>query len=108
MYGTDASGALPPREAWEIARSQLRLQMTKSTYDTWVRDTVCLAHEDGCLCHRRRQTPMPGTGCRCGLRPLIKRTLTSIVGRAVDVTFVVQPDSGCRSARSGAGAAAGA
>jgi hypothetical protein len=47
MYAPETSTTRGPGEIWEIARSQLRLQMTKSTYETWVRDTDCLAYEDG-------------------------------------------------------------
>src|SRR4030042_1971926 len=89
MYSSDTPGPFDPKGIWEIARSQLRLQMTKGTYETWVRDTVCLAHEDGAF--------VIGTSnayakdwLSLRLRPLIRRTLTSIVGHAVDVTFVVQ------------------
>ncbi len=79
-----------PRETWEIARSQLRLQMTKSTYETWVRDTSCLAYEDGAFVIGVNNA-YAKDWLSLRLRPIIKRTLTSIVGRAVDVTFVVQP-----------------
>jgi chromosomal replication initiator protein len=79
---------LTPREAWEIARSQLRLQMTKGTYETWIRDTVCLASEDnafviGCPNAYTREW------LSIRLRSLIKKTLVSIVGHAVEVSFIV-------------------
>ena len=89
MYAPDTPASRPPKEIWEIARSQLRLQMTKSTYDTWVRDTSCLAFEDGAFVigvangYAKDWLSMR-------LRPVIKRTLTSILGQAVDVSFVVQ------------------
>ncbi len=89
MYAPDTPASRPPKEIWEIARSQLRLQMTKSTYDTWVRDTTCLAFEDGAFVigvangYAKDWLSMR-------LRPVIKRTLTSILGQAVDVSFVVQ------------------
>jgi chromosomal replication initiator protein len=90
VYAADTSGTLPAKEAWEVARSQLRLQMSKGTYDTWVRDTVCLAYEDGAFV-----IGAPNAYAKdwltMRLRPLIKRTLSSIIGRAVDVTFVVHP-----------------
>jgi chromosomal replication initiator protein len=77
------------RDVWDTARSQLRLQLPRSTYETWVRDTECLAHEDGAF--------VIGVGnayakdwLSLRLRPLIKRTLAGIVGRTVEVTFVVQ------------------
>jgi len=90
MYPSDSPVAREPREIWEIARSQLRLQMTKSTYETWVRDTVCLAYEDGAFV-----IGVPNAYAKdwlsLRLRPLIKRTLVSIIGHAVEITFVVQP-----------------
>jgi len=90
MYAPETSTTREPREVWEIARSQLRLQMTKSTYETWVRDTHCLAYEDGAFV-----IGVPNAYARdwlsLRLRPLIKRTLISIIGRAADVTFIVQP-----------------
>jgi chromosomal replication initiator protein len=90
MYAPEASITREPREVWEIARSQLRLQMTKSTYETWVRDTDFLAYEDGAFV-----IGVPNAYARdwlsLRLRPLIKRTLISIIGRAVDITFIVQP-----------------
>ncbi len=89
VYVADMPGALPPKEAWEVARSQLRLQMSKSTYETWVRDSVYMAHEDGAFV-----IGVPNAYAKdwlsMRLRPLIKRTLSGIVGRAVDVTFVVR------------------
>lgn len=90
MYPSDNLMAREPREIWEIARSQLRLQMTKSTYETWVRDTTCLAYEDSAFV-----IGVPNAYAKdwlsLRLRPLIKRTLVSIVGHAVEITFVVQP-----------------
>jgi chromosomal replication initiator protein len=89
VHVADTPGALPPKEAWEVARSQLRLQMSKGTYETWVRDTVYMAHEDGAFV-----IGVPNAYAKdwlsMRLRPLIKRTLSSIVGHSVDVTFVVR------------------
>lgn len=89
MDVTVTSSTRSPREVWESARSQLRLQMTKSTYETWVRDTVFLAYEDGAFV-----VGVPNAYAKdwlsLRLRPLIKRTLAGIVKHAVDVTFVVQ------------------
>jgi chromosomal replication initiator protein len=90
MVVPESSTTREPRDVWEIARSQLRLQMTKGTYETWVRDTDYLAYEDGAFV-----IGVPNAYARdwlsLRLRPLIKRTLVSIMGRAVDITFIVQP-----------------
>lgn len=78
------------REIWEIARSHLRLQLPQSTYDTWMRDTTCLAYEDGAFVIGVHNA-YAREWLQLRLRRLIKATLVSIVGRAVDVTFIVQP-----------------
>ena len=90
MNTPDTLVAHKPKEVWEIARSQLRLQMTKSTYETWVRDTTCLAYEDGAFVIGVNNA-YARDWLSLRLRPMIKQTLTNIVGRAADVTFVVQP-----------------
>lgn len=90
MVAPDTLGTREPREIWEITRSQLRLQMTKGTYETWVRDTACLAYEDGAFVIGVSNA-YAKDWLSLRLRPMIKRTLASIVGRAVDVSFVVQP-----------------
>jgi chromosomal replication initiator protein len=90
LYLSNAPATLHHREIWDIARSQLRLQMTKSTYDTWVRDTHCVAQEDNHYVVAVTNA-YAKDWLSVRLRPLIKRTLTSIVGHAVDVTFIVQP-----------------
>jgi chromosomal replication initiator protein len=102
LYADQMPAALPPKEAWEVARSQLRLQMTKGTYDTWVRDTVCLAHEDGAFV-----IGVPNAYARdwltMRLRGLIIRTLGSIVGHTVEVSFVVRPTAAADGPEAAAG-----
>ena len=77
------------REIWDIARSQLRLQLPQSTYDTWVRDTACIAHEDGAFVIAANNA-YAREWLQLRLRRLIKQTLVSIVGHTVDVNFIVQ------------------
>jgi chromosomal replication initiator protein len=77
------------REIWDIARSQLRLQLPQSTYDTWVRDTSCIAHEDGAFVIAANNA-YAREWLQLRLRRLIKQTLAHIVGRSVDVNFIVQ------------------
>ena len=90
MYAPDAPTPRQPKEIWDTARSHLRLQLPRSTFETWVRDTTCLAHEDGAFVIGVANA-YAKDWLSLRLRPLIKRTLTGIVGHAVDVTFVVQP-----------------
>ena len=90
MYAPEAPTPRPPKEIWDIARSQLRLQLPRSTYETWVRDTTCLAYEDGAFVIGVANA-YAKDWLALRLRPLIKRALVGIVGQAVDVTFIVQP-----------------
>ncbi len=89
MYAPDSPDDRSAKEIWEIARSHLRLQLPQSTYDTWVRDTACLAHEDSAFVIGVKNA-YAREWLQLRLRRLIKQTLVSIVGHAVDVTFVVQ------------------
>lgn len=89
MYAPDSPDGRSAKEVWEIARSHLRLQLPQSTYDTWVRDTACLAHEDGAFIIGVNNA-YAREWLQLRLRRLIKQTLVSIVGHAVDVTFIVQ------------------
>ena len=70
--------------------SELALQMPSATYDTWVRDTVVMGYEDGEFI-----IGMPNAYARDWLenrlRPTIKRTLSSIMRRSVQVQFRVRP-----------------
>ncbi len=89
MYAPEGPDGRSAKEIWEIARSHLRLQLPQSTYDTWVRDTACLAHEDGAFIIAVNNA-YARDWLQLRLRRLIKQTLVSIVGRTVDVTFIVQ------------------
>ena len=90
MYAPEAPTPRQPKEIWDIARSQLRLQLPRSTYETWVRDTSCLAYEDGAFVIGVANA-YAKDWLSLRLRPLIKRALAGILGQAVDITFIVQP-----------------
>ena len=90
MYAPEAPTPRQPKDIWDIARSQLRLQLPRSTYETWVRDTSCLAYEDGAFVIGVANA-YAKDWLSLRLRPLIKRALVGIVGQAVDITFIVQP-----------------
>ena len=36
-----------PEWVWEAARAQLQVQMSRRDFNTWLRDAVLVAHEDG-------------------------------------------------------------
>ncbi len=83
------------REIWHAALGQLQLQVTPADYDTWLRDTAVVSHEDGLFV-----IGTPGTFARewleNRLHSLIKKTLTGLTGRTVEVRFVVQASPASR------------
>jgi chromosomal replication initiator protein len=75
-------------QIWQTALGELQLQLTGATFDTWLGRTSLISHEDGTFI----------VGVHNGyakdwlenrLLSMIKRTLTGIVGRSVEVRFVV-------------------
>ena len=74
--------------AWQAALGQLQMDMPKAAYNTWVRDTELVSYEDGSFM----------VGVRNGyardwlesrLSSTVKRLLTGMMNRSVDVRFVV-------------------
>jgi chromosomal replication initiator protein len=78
-----------PETIWETALGELQLQMTKATFDTWVKQTSVLAYEDGTFIIGV-QNGYAKDWLENRLAGSIKRTLTSILNRSVEVKFVVQ------------------
>jgi chromosomal replication initiator protein len=77
-------------QAWQAALGDLQLQLTKATFDTWLKNTYVVSHEDNTFL----------IGVHSGyakdwlenrLLTTIKRTLTGVVNHTVDVKFIVRP-----------------
>jgi chromosomal replication initiator protein len=75
-------------QVWPATLGELQLQMTRETFDTWLRGSRLLKHEDDLFV----------VGVKSGyakdwlenrLLATIKRTLARLVGRTVDVKFIV-------------------
>jgi chromosomal replication initiator protein len=81
---------MQPEQAWQAALGQLQLEMSKSTFDTWVRDTALLTYEDGTYIIGV-PTAYTKDWLENRLLGTVKRTLTGIAGRTVEVRFVVWP-----------------
>ena len=77
---------------WETALGELQLQMTKATFDTWVKQTSVLAYEDGTFIIGV-QNGYAKDWLENRLAGSIKRTLTSILNRSVEVKFAVRPQT---------------
>ncbi len=75
-------------QIWQAAQGELQLQMTRATYDTWVKPTSVLSYEDGALA-----VAVPNAYTQewwqSRLLTTVKRILTGIIGQSVDVRFVV-------------------
>jgi len=64
--------------------------MTRATFDTWLRGTTFLGYEDGTFVIGV-PTAFAKDWLENRLKGLIKRTISSIMGRTVEINFVVQP-----------------
>lgn len=76
--------------AWHAALGELQLQLTKATFDTWVRNTHVVSCEDGTFLIGVHNA-YAKDWLENRLLTTIKRTLIGIVGQTVDVRFVVRP-----------------
>src|SRR5687768_10920600 len=80
--------AMQSEQVWQAALGQLQLEMPKTTFDTWVRGTTLLTHEDGSYVIGVNNA-YAKDWLENRLRATIQRTLGGIVGRTVEVRFVV-------------------
>lgn len=75
-------------EIWQAALGELQLEMTRATFDTWVKPASLLSHEDGLFA-----IAVPNAYAQEWLQKrlasTIKRVLTGIAGRSIEVKFVV-------------------
>jgi len=79
----------PPKEIWQRALGKLQIQISKANYTTW------LGNSQGISCHDSTfVVSVPNIfvaeWLSKRLYPLIRKTLVDIMGRDVDVQFVVQ------------------
>jgi len=85
----DNETRLDPLQTWASVLGELQLQMTRATFDTWLKQTHAVAFEDG-LFVVATHSAYAKDWLENQLQTLIKRTLTRIVGRAVEIKFIVQ------------------
>jgi chromosomal replication initiator protein len=80
-------------QAWQSAVGQLQMEMSKASFDTWVRDTQVSAYADGLFTIAVRNA-YARDWLESRLSSTVKRLLMGMMNRAVEVAFVVQPN-GC-------------
>ncbi|HWO93539.1 MAG TPA: chromosomal replication initiator protein DnaA [Dehalococcoidia bacterium] len=74
---------------WNAALGQLEMQVTRANFETWLRSTEGTAY-DGSLLQVSVPTEFTRQWLTSQLTPLIRKTLSSIEGRPLDVAFHVR------------------
>ncbi len=76
------------KRIWQAALGELQLQLTRATFDTWLKDTSGVAHEDGAFVVGVRNA-YAKDWLENRLYAHIARTLAGIMNRTIEVRFVV-------------------
>lgn len=77
-----------PENAWKATLGELELQMTKATFNTWLKDTCLLRHKDNLYVIGVRNA-YAKDWLENRLRDTILRTLSTIASGPAEVQFVV-------------------
>jgi len=83
---------MQPDQVWQATLGQLQLEIPKGTFDTWMRGTTLLGQEDGAYVVGVNNA-YAKDWLENRLQGAVKRTLSGVAGRSVDVRFVVSPGS---------------
>ncbi len=73
---------------WKSALGQLQMEMSRAAFDTWVRDAEFIAYEDGAFVIGV-QNAYARDWLEDRLLSTVKRVLNGIMGRSVEVRFVI-------------------
>ena len=79
---------MKPDQVWQAALGELQLQMSRPTFDTWVKPTKVMSYEDGEFIIAVPKAYIKDW-LESKLSSSIKRSLAGIMRRSVDVTFIV-------------------
>jgi chromosomal replication initiator protein len=93
---------MQPDQVWQATLGQLQLEIPKGTFDTWMRGTTLLGQEDGAYIVGVNNA-YAKDWLEHRLQGAVKRTLSGVAGRAVDVRFVVSPANGHSANGNGTG-----
>jgi chromosomal replication initiator protein len=85
-------------DIWHATLGELQLQMTKATFDTWVRPTHAINFENGAMTVGVH-SPYAKEWLENRLQATIQRTLTGIIGRSVEVRYIVKDKNAPRAQR---------
>jgi hypothetical protein len=79
-------------QIWQAALRELQLQMTKATFDTWVKNTRAISHKGGTFVIGVYDA-LARDWLENRLLTTVERTLVGIIGHPVDVEFAVLEES---------------
>lgn len=79
---------MKPDQVWQAALGELQLQMTRATFDTWVKNTFVVSYEDGTFILGVHNA-YAKDWLENRLMTIIKRTVSGIIGHAVELKFIV-------------------
>lgn len=75
-------------QAWQATLGQLQMEMPKAAFDTWVRDAEFISYEDGSFVIGVKNA-YARDWLESRLTSTVKRILTGIMNRTVEVRFIV-------------------
>lgn len=81
---------MEPQEAWLATQGQLQVQLQPATYETWVRDARFVSCQDDVFTISVRNAYAKDWLER-RLHRVVQRTVSSILGRPVEIQFIIQP-----------------
>jgi hypothetical protein len=79
-------------QIWQAALRELKLQMTKATFDTWVKNTRAISYKDGTFVIGVYDA-LARDWLENRLLTTVERTLVGIIGHLVEVEFAVLEES---------------
>jgi len=77
------------KEIWEAALGELQLQINRTNYDTWLRETTGLSY-DGDKFIIGVSSPFAIDYLEQRLASIIQKTLIRITGKELELTFQIQ------------------
>jgi hypothetical protein len=80
-----------PEQAWQSVLGQLKLEMPRASFDSWVRNTQFISFENNLMTVAAR-TQYARDWLENRLSSTVSRLLTGMLNHSVDVEFVVSPD----------------
>lgn len=75
---------------WQSTLGQLQMQMTRATFDTWVKDTRIVSTDSNKLIIGTKNA-FAKDWLENRLFTTINRTVSNVLGRAIDIQFIVDP-----------------